>query len=217
MSTTANREVECPECGVSQTILIVESANVQRFPAFKTQLLSGNFMRFTCVSCRASFVVECEMLYTDLDEHLFIGVFPHEQRGEAQACEEAIERAYGQVFISEAPEFARRAVGELRRRVVFGYEELREKVVCFAAGLDDHILEAVKVALRDSQPALGPLSLQAVAEDLLWFARVGTNEAPFAVPRAVYQEMLQDAARLESMLQPLWQGIYVSAERCLAA
>jgi hypothetical protein len=113
--------------------------------------------------------------------------------------------------------FARAAVGgELNRRIVFGYEELREKVICFSAGLDDHIVEAVKIALIDSKQATGPLSLQSCEEDVLWFARVGTADAPVGVHRSVYQSMADDVLHIQQLLPPLWCGIHVSAEKCLA-
>jgi hypothetical protein len=107
--------------------------------------------------------------------------------------------------------------GDLERRVVFGYEELREKVVCFAARLDDHIIEAMKIALIDAKPDVGRLSLQLVDDDYLWFARVGTSEPPFAVRKAMYDTMHADTQKLQMVLQPLWGGTYVSAEKCLAA
>lgn len=218
MSTTSVEETACPECGVRQNIVVVESANIQRFPEFRNRVLNGTFMRFTCVSCQASFVVETDMLYTDYDQRLFIGVFPRTRRAHVPECEALLEATYLQVFITEAPAFARAAVGgELNRRIVFGYEELREKVVCFSAGLDDHIVEAVKIALIDSKQAIGPLSLQSCADDVLWFARVGTTDVPFGVHRSLYDSMADDVLKIQQLLHPLWRGIHVSAEKCLAA
>jgi len=218
MSTTATEEVACPECAVRQNVLVVESANIQRFPNFKKQVLDGTFMRFTCVSCKASFIIEADMLYTDYDDKVFMGVFPRGRRANAAECESLLEATYQQVFVKETPAYARTAVGgDLERRVVFGYEELREKVVCFSARLDDHIVEAMKIALTDAKPDVGKLSLQLVDDDYLWFARVGTSEAPFAVRKAMYEALHADTQKLQMVLQPLWGGSYVSAEKCLAA
>jgi hypothetical protein len=175
-------------------------------------------MRFTCVSCGTSFVVEADLLYTDYEQRLFIGVFPRERRANAAECEALLEDTYQRVFVNEAPAFARVAVnGELQRRVVFGYEELREKVVCFSAGLDDHIIEAIKLALFKSNQERLPLSLQSCDDNYLWFARVGTMEPPFGVHRSLYQTMFDDMRQLQLVLRPLWAGGHVSAEKCLSA
>jgi hypothetical protein len=204
---------------VRQDVLVVESANIQRFPAFREKLLDGTFMRFTCVGCKASFVAETEMLYTDYEQRLFVGVFPRERRPQVKECEAILESTYEQVFVQEAPSFARVAIGgELHRRVVFGYEELREKVICFGAGLDDHIVEAVKIALTDAQPGIGRLSLQHFDGELLWFAAVVDNAvARLPVRRTVYDAMYEDVQQIQLLLQPLWGGSYVSADTCIAA
>lgn len=87
----------------------------------------------------------------------------------------------------------------------------------YAAGLDDHIVEAVKLALRDAQPELTRLSLQSCEGDYLWFARVGKSEPPFGLHRSMYDHMAEDAQQIQLLLPPLWGGSYVSAEKCLAA
>jgi hypothetical protein len=201
-----------------QTILMVESANIQRFPEFRKQVIDGSFMRFTCTVCNGAFVIETDLLYTDVDQGLFVGVFPRDRRADVAECEALVERTYDQVFVQEPPAFARALFANLQCRVVFGYEELREKVVCFAAGLDDHIIEAVKVALIDATPELGArLSLQQADDNDLWFARVGVSAPPFAVHRQVYDAMYNDRQQIQAMLQPLWRGPHVSADKCLSA
>lgn len=218
MSTTSLEEVACPECGVRQNVLVVESANIQRFPEFRARVLNGTFMRFTCVDCKASFLVETDLLYTDYEQRLFIGVFPRDRRAHVKECEAILEETYQRVFVKEAPAFARVAVGgDLQRRIVFGYEELREKIVCFSAGLDDHIVEAVKVTLITAQQEQPPLSLQGCDEEHLWFTRVGSPAPPFGVHRSLYQDLANDVQHVQQLLQPLWLGTHVSAEKCLAA
>jgi hypothetical protein len=40
--------VRCPDCDAEQDVLVVESANIQRFPQFREQLVDRTFMRFAC-------------------------------------------------------------------------------------------------------------------------------------------------------------------------
>ncbi|HWF85229.1 MAG TPA: CpXC domain-containing protein [Vicinamibacterales bacterium] len=213
MSTTSTTHARCPECGTEQEVLVVESANVQRFPEFRTRLLDRTLMRFTCTRCARPFVIEHEMLYTDLERRQFFGVFPRGAAAQFAQYEEWIEATYRQAFLEEGPNVVRQALNHCVRRVVFGYEQLREKVVCFDAGLDDRILEAVKVALGDTEPALGArLSLQSVAGGRLLLAT--ESGAAVAVDRDVYDGIAADADRIKTLLAPLWQGLFVSAERC---
>ncbi|HEX6839490.1 MAG TPA: CpXC domain-containing protein [Polyangia bacterium] len=216
MSTTSTTRARCPDCGTEQEVLVVESANVQRFPDFRQRLLARTLMRFTCASCTHPFVIEHEMLYTDLERRQFFGVFPRAAAAEFAQCEQWIEATYRRAFLEEGPHIVRQALDNCVRRVVFGYEQLREKVVCFDAGLDDRILEAVKVALGDADPALaGRLSLQAVEADRLQLAT--ESGALIAVGREVYDGILAEADKVKALLAPLWQGIFVSAERCNAS
>jgi predicted RNA-binding Zn-ribbon protein involved in translation (DUF1610 family) len=215
VSTTATATVSCPACGVEQGVLVVESANVQRFPAFREQLLAGTFMRFRCPKCGTAFVIERQLFYTDLEARLFIGVFPRGERAHADEYALVLEAAYRQAFEREPPPVVRSAVGELQRRIVFGYEELREKVVCFGAGLDDRTLEAVKLALTERSPTLGRLFLQSAGDDALSF-RSASGEA-LIVERTVYREMYADADRLRLLLPSLWIHLHVSVDRCVGA
>jgi hypothetical protein len=216
MSTTSTRRVRCPDCDAEQDVLVVESANVQRFPEFRTRLLDRTFMRFPCSGCAHFFVIEHDMLWTDLDRRQFFGVFPRESVARFAECEAIVEQSYRQAFLDESPEVVRRSLHDCALRVVFGYEQLREKVVCFDAGLDDHILEAMKLALSDADPALGPrLSLQTVEADRLVLAT--ESGTPVGVGRDVYDGIAAGAERVRGLLAPLWQGAFVSAERCIAA
>ena len=170
-------------------------------------------MRFSCTSCTRPFVIEQEMLYTDIERRQFFGVFPRVDAAQFAQYEEWIEATYRQTFLEEGPTVVRQALDKCIRRVVFGYEQLREKVVCFDAGLDDRILEAVKVALADAEPALGAhLSLQSVEGGRLLLATESARVV--AVDRDVYDGIAADADRVKTLLAPLWQGLFVSAERC---
>ena len=227
MSTTETLEIACPTCGHGQNVPAMASANVQRFPAVRQQLIDGTFMRFACTACQLPFVVEREMLYTDLEGHLFIGVFPTARRGNATEFETVIESVYQETFVKEPPAALRAVLGELRRRIVFGYEELREKVMCFGAGLDDRLLEVLKVMLLRAQGsqegASGSttrrLSLQHVTADgALWLAILpdegAVDEPLLRVERTVYDQLAAEEERLSLVLGPLYAGLYVHIERC---
>ncbi|MCB9727278.1 MAG: CpXC domain-containing protein [Deltaproteobacteria bacterium] len=221
MSTTHPVTLHCPSCEASQRVLMPESANVQRSPSWRTQVLDGTLNRFACEACGAVFVVERDLLYTDLDRGVFIGVFARARRGEVAELSETIRRTFEEVVGTEAPRAVRESFPETRPRVVFGYAELREKVVCFDHGLDDRVVEAIKLALLEGIPGaaaarVSGLVLVEVQEDGgLVLAPVGGDrpfgDRPFVVaPPAMVAEMHARAEHLAVLLPSLFNGPYVN-------
>ena len=110
-----------------------------------------------------------------------------------------------------------------RRRVVFGYNALREKALCAAAGLDDVALEAMKITLMSHNrdwltPDPDGLLLIDIDPDsggLLMRHQSGDATRHAAVPRAAYERV--------AALRPSWAGAfsalydtpYVHMGRCL--
>jgi len=182
-------------------------------------VLAGTFMRFDCIGCRATIEVEHDLLYSDLERQLFIGVFPRPSRGDAASCANLIEETFRTTFLEAAPAPVRRSATAITRRIVFGYDELREKVVARDAGLDDRVVEALKLVLiQDAGWKRGSLLLDAVDEDRLRFARItGVGVEPVSVARGMYQELVSEQDRLAILLAPLFDGPYVHVSRCMEA
>lgn len=225
MSTFNPIEVACPACNAKQMVTVPESANVQRQPDWRDKVLQGTFMRSSCERCGEPFVIERELLYTDLDAGVFIGVFPEQRRDQRASCVQAVEQAFHQAVGNEAPAAVRAGMRHVQPRVCFGYTELREKVLCFHAGLDDRMVEALKLALIPGlvtdQAEFQGLVLVAVEDDgsLIFIERPnGTivQEPRFVrVQRPAYDELKSDRARIETLLPPLFADAYVNASTCL--
>ena len=103
MSTTGAQRIQCPACRHEQPVILVESANVERSPAWRERVIDGTFMSFPCGGCTMRIVVERELLYSDLPRGLFIGVFPRERRDRAGDCARLFEEAFRTTFIEQAP------------------------------------------------------------------------------------------------------------------
>lgn len=196
MSTFATVSLPCPSCGHTSSVRLAESANAARHPPFRAQVLAGTFMRFVCEQCHEATVVERELLYTDLPRGQAIAVFPSERRGEGVAMEQGFEGMWG--GLAEEPGLAGKSLP--LRRIVFGYAELREKLICADAGLDDRVVEALKLVLlaRTSWVQAGSrgLLLVAVELDQLVFEQVGvtTESGPVQsrVPRTMVEQLAAD-------------------------
>jgi hypothetical protein len=111
--------------------------------------------------------------------------------------------------------------------VVFGYEELREKIVADGAGLSDLVLEAVKVNVLTSDRALlddGVLTLRLErvldGGDLLMLpewpeGRRTEPAAPFVIARSVYDAMMTHHDRLAAERRDLASGPHCSLLRLI--
>lgn len=229
MSTTRANTITCTRCQSSQTVSEVESANADRHPTYHAQVLERRFMGFPCAACGATLVVERELLYSELSRGIFVAVFPRDRRPDAAALEGLVADLYRGSFLTDAPEIVRRSADNVRPRLVFGYEELREKLVIADARLDDGLVEALKLLvieeagwgpaeglLLDGVTADGALVLVRRVPDGVEPSEVSAYAAAYAVDRVAYDTLAADRARVAQLLAPLFTGPYVNVDRCRA-
>lgn len=229
MSTRRDAEIACPHCGLGQTVLAYESANADRHPPVRAEILARTFMTFRCRRCHRPFAWERELLYAHLSAGLLVLVAPGARRSEPAAIEalEAAVTAIRQDQLGpEVPPPIRAVAERTLTRVVFGYEELREKVVALGAGLDDQALEVLKLDLL-ARAAQGPgntLQLESVEPDgpdaalsLTEYAPDGRMLGTHRLARARYEAVLARRADWLVPLAGLLRGPYVNARRSAAA
>jgi hypothetical protein len=229
MSTFNSEPVPCPTCGHVQSVLLVESANVARRPSYRAEVLDGTFMAFVCDGCGARVVVERDILYTDLAHGLFVFAFPRARRPEARSLGEFADAVFRQTVLTEPPRAVRQRFGQIEPRVVFSYDELREKVLCADHQLDDRVVEGVKHTLLSvpgsEEAGVRGLILVTVEDGphgSLIFAQVGDAFSPeerplLTVGREVYDDMATEQARALLAAPGMLDGPYVHRERLLAA
>lgn len=129
MSATAETNVACGGCGVTQPFVYRSSVNVSLYPNLKEELLGGKLNRFKCSHCGWCGEVSVSLLYHDMENQLMIWLFPGEKAPAA-----------GALPIDPT-------MGNYRYRVVQTNNQLREKIYIFDAGLDDQIIEFYKLTL----------------------------------------------------------------------
>lgn len=154
-------------CGKELSVLLADSINIKRSPEIRQRILRGEIHRASCSGCGRTMSVEKPFFYTDLERKALFKVLPRWERhlwhDEAAKLDQAVSRL---------PE--RMAHDELTLRVIFGMDELREKLVGEDAGLDDRFVELLKVLLIYDHPILIQrprlrLVLAAVTEESLEF------------------------------------------------
>lgn len=169
MSRFRREKVTCPSCGTPGTAKIWDSVNPTVDPSLKAGLLEGRLMSYVCPSCGSTTHLEHNLLYHDLDQGVLIWLtYGPEKVPDPRAMHlfEALERPY-------------------TKRVVRSPRHLAEKILGFDAGLDDRVVEVVKVV--SWQQAFGPelpgpdeycfLGMESDAgRDSLLFARITESD-----------------------------------------
>jgi hypothetical protein len=224
MSTLIPTRFPCERCGAEVYGLLADSLNANRTAWVLPGILDGSLHRFTCPGCGCRFVVDKELLYTDFERRHFIGVFPLADQPRFLECGALVEETFAEALVERAPRVLQRQAGGFTVRVVFSLAELREKLLCFHAGLDDRVLEMVKLAVMAEQWALmegglGGLVLEDLGHDALTFTTVWRAGATAPdvqrvwIDRAAYAQAAAAWPALERDHAALARGPYVSVMR----
>jgi hypothetical protein len=151
VSRFRKRGCDCPRCGTAAELVVAISVNGGHDAELRDAILGDRFQFFTCEQCGACAVAESPLIYTDFGRREWIGMFPRAWAEDRRRWERATVELFEQNLAGPgaSPPARRLAIG-FRVRVVFGMDALREKLTCFAAGLDDAVVEALKLhAMRD--------------------------------------------------------------------
>ena len=180
MKITGTARVTCPACGREHDAKLVQNINTQIDPDAKQKLLAGDFNVLACECGRHTQLVS-ELLYYDPVSELTIYVSPQGGKGE-QAFE---------------------AVGaQGTQRLVPSLNALVEKVKIADAGLEDWVIEMVKVLLLASlpEPDLDTVLLfDHVDGNVIHWVMFGTEPRVMQSPAAAYQRL---SARTQARPKP---------------
>ncbi|HRE90621.1 MAG TPA: CpXC domain-containing protein [Myxococcota bacterium] len=222
MSTFSERDVACPHCGKETRRTLAESLNLGRSPWYAEPILDGTFQVFRCPTCNQQVVVDHPLMVVDFDTKRWIASYPRQweptwPRGVAHA-----ENTYRDTLITYAPPMVSELREGLVRRVVYGLDALREKLVALQNGLDDAWLETLKLDLWRAQPdlAFGPETrprLFAAGETLDFNTTATDGTARVMRVDKVALERLQAEANLtqRAFVAALTESTYVDLGRIL--
>lgn len=137
MSRMSTELISCPKCGKESEIVVWSSLNADIDPAAKQKLLDGTLFNFTCSHCGNMTNVLYPILYHDMAHSAMVYLVDKDSVERTQ--EMFSGPGYEPVFGND----------EYRVRIVTHPYSLREKAIIFDNGLDDRIIEAVKLIFRD--------------------------------------------------------------------
>ena len=147
MSTYEIYELQCM-CGEKFKEPLARGINASRTPEARRLILEGKFHRVKCPGCGTEVTVEKQFFYTDFDRDTFIRVNPRFERHLWKEESALMERNLSLLPDALSEPDARTP------RVVFGMDELREKLIAQDANLDDRIVELLKVLVLYEHPFL---------------------------------------------------------------
>lgn len=177
---TGTARVTCPGCGRERDASLVQSINTQDDPDAKQKLLAGELNVLVCDCGRRTQLVS-ELLYYDPVSELSIYVSPESGKGD-------------QVFESVGAQGT--------QRLVPSPNALVEKLKIADAGLEDWVVEMVKVLLLASlpEPDLDRVLLfDRLEDERIHWVMFGTEATRCASPMTAYQRL---AARTQARPKP---------------
>lgn len=193
MSMERKDKVKCPKCGHMQDFVIWHSLNGDIDPDAKQQLLDGSLFRFECEECGHNSSVNYAMLYHDMANRVMVHYVSEDSVEQAKATMNDAENKFSFVMTG------------YRRRIVTDQNALREKAIIFDCGLDDRVIEIIKLifyvrACRQFPENDISAVYFLVSDDnkcILEF--IGDNQMSAEVPPEMYEEIKSDfAERLDA-------------------
>ncbi|MCB9763803.1 MAG: hypothetical protein H6739_28800 [Alphaproteobacteria bacterium] len=155
MSTLAPVSVDCPRCGAAVAGEVVIVANLGARPDLRVAILQRNMNVLQCSNCNHRVGVVRTVATLDFDRRTWIHCYPAWAEVHWAELATATRMSCVRNLGVAAPRRLRDELPLWRVRVVFGYEDLREKLVIDDAGLDDARVERAKLALLAGRPAWG--------------------------------------------------------------
>jgi hypothetical protein len=136
MSLFKEEHLECPFCHQDVPFILHHSINVGIHPEHRAKVLDSTLFRYQCPHCKQTDEVCYPTLYHDPENEIMIQVLWREED-------------FGQPMDKELQSLIE-VMGQknYRRREVFGYCELVEKIRIFDARLDDFAISLLKTLYK---------------------------------------------------------------------
>ena len=226
MSIFRTQTVTCPACGKDIDFEVVHSVNADRRPDLRDSIFDGTFQLQNCGNCQEPFRLQPEMTYLDVGRDQWISAQPLSNLGQWQDLEEKARGGFADAYGDQAPASAQ-AIGEdLRPRLAFGWTALREKLLAAEHGLDDVILEALKITILRGVRGLpiadnNELRLLEVKDDVLvlgWiFPDTEAALETMEVPRGLYDGVAADPEGWSAITEQLAASPFVDMQKLMFA
>lgn len=224
MSSTTVRKstVVCGACGTKNRIPLVGLVDADRRRDQRQAIMERTLQSVPCSECGASVRSEPEMVYFERSRDLWITAYPREQLAAWPEWEAQADSSFDAYHRSESEIASRMGQATLHRRVTFGWEALREKLLLSGSGLDDVTAELCKLSLiqrgRCSRPdetaELRFCDIRAKECTIATFLPSTDEPAnPLRVPRELFNEVGTNVDDWRAARVELSTGTFVDLKR----
>ncbi len=222
MSLFTEAAVTCPNCEETVVCQVVGSVNADRRPDLRDAILDDTFQVMTCNACGKSFRLQPEFNLLDVGNGQWIAAMPADRMPDYLAAEDTAAAAFDQSYGAGATPAGREIGAGLCARVTFGWPGLREKLVIRDAGLDDVVVELLKLDLLRRMPSapLAPgteLRLVAVNDDgldLVWLDTLSeAPQKPMVAARELYDAIAENPDAWTPLRDALTDGGFVDMQK----
>jgi CpXC protein len=152
MSLFKPMNLTCPVCGQENTNQIAGSINADRRPDFRDAIMAGTFQDTTCKRCQHSFRTEPQLNYLDVGRGQWIAAMPGRLMADYLEEEDRAQHSFDNSYGANSTPQAQDIGAGLTPRLTFGWPALREKLLIRDLGLNDVVIEMVKLDLLRRLP-----------------------------------------------------------------
>ena len=226
MSLFVPVQAKCSACGSTAKTELAASVNADRRPDLRQAILDGSFQSMACPNCGESVRMPAHLTYIDVGRRQWFLVEDVAQLAEWREAEAEATELYDRSFGPSAPAPQRMVMEGVEARLVFGWPGLREKLLAAEAGLDDKMLELLKIGvLRNVKgpPFADGTELRlvgTVGSDLALAWLQSATEAfvvSLTVPRSIYDDLAANLGPWAELRADLSAGLFVDMNRLVLA
>jgi hypothetical protein len=152
MSLFRPASVKCPNCEHPVLMEAVGSVNADRRPDLRQSIINSSFQDVTCGECKTVFRLEPTFNFLDVGRSQWIAAMPARQLPDFLEIEAEVQKLFEDSYGATAPRPAQEIGKGLDLRLTFGWPALREKLLLKDLGLDDVLLEMMKLDLMRRLP-----------------------------------------------------------------
>lgn len=181
------KKINCPHCNEENEVILWEKVNVDMNPDLKEKLFSETINNMKCKSCNYVSRIDIPLYYNDTKRKFFIYLvpnFPIDKKEEDNLLANLKAETLNILDNGYAN----------RKRAVFEYYNLLEKILIFDAELDDRVVEGCKILARTQLKLMeGRAAFAGIEKEEITFnffekeAKEATKS--FSVPKAMYDEV----------------------------
>ena len=195
MSKKEKITITCPKCKNEHPFIIWSSINTTLDPEMKAAVKDKSAFLFTCPDCGEKTYVDYGTLYHQMEDRIMIHY--------AQSDESAEEVL--RLLNEDGPNgiFKDMRADNYLIRIARSQNELREKIEIFDAGLDDRIVELVKllvlVKYQEANPGHDEIALyyrKNEGKDIIEIYADGEYSALFEIPEDLYEKFMKDYSKV---------------------